>query len=153
MLRFRKASHFRHLGVGSAVIRQVILRHIGSVNDRLICQQIILAQQRKLILVRDLHCLGRLPGFQMDFDLLQQSKLLRACLVHSGCLCHLGYPSLQYLQIGEDQLQVNGLYITERIHAAVHMYYIRVFKASHHMDDGIHFPDIAQELIPQPFPF
>ena len=79
----------------------------------------------------------------MLLDTLKQCQLLGIGLVHSGCLDYLGQSSLQYFQICEDQLQIDGLDITQRVHAAVHMDDIRILETSYHMYDSIHFTDIA----------
>ena len=39
----------------------------------------------------------------------------------------------------------------DRIDAAVHMNDIVVIKAADNMDNGVNSPDMAEELVPQPF--
>ena len=70
-------------------------------------------------------------------------------LIHAGRLGHLGYAALQHLQIREDELQVDGLYIAHRVNAPVHVHHIVIIEAPDHMDNGVALPDVGQELISQ----
>ena len=60
---------------------------------------------------------------------------------------------LHNFQICKDQFHVDGINIAFRIHAHGYVHIIHymdnilVVKAAHHMDDGVAFPDMAQEFI------
>ena len=49
--------------------------------------------------------------------------------------------------MGDDELKVYGLYITERVHLSVYVYDVLIVKAAHHMDDGVGHPDVGEELV------
>ena len=84
-----KFPHLRHLWIGGSVVRKILFRHIGSIDHRLIRQQIVCAEQGKLILIGNLHGLGRRSALQMSLDTIQQIQLLRTGLVHPGRLRNL----------------------------------------------------------------
>ena len=89
----------------------------------------------------------------MSLQLVQKLQLFGKGLVisrSSGSLCN---SSLQYFKIGENQLQIDRLDVTDRINAAVHMDDVGILKAAHHMNDGVHLTDVGQELVSQAFSF
>ena len=57
---------------------------------------------------------------------------------------------LQRIQIGQHQFGFDGFRIANRVDGAFHMRDIAVFKATQHMDDGVGFTDVGQELVAQP---
>ena len=136
-----------HARIGSAVVGQVILSHIRRIDHRLRGQQIQGGENRFFILIRRLESRRQRAGLQKLLHALQKIRLLRQRLIHSGLLAYLGDPSFQNLNIGENQLQIDRLDIPERIDASVHMHHVGVFKAAHHMNDGVHLTDVAQKLI------
>ena len=75
--------------------------------------------------------------------LFQKLCLLGKGLVHSGSLTGLCHTTFQNFQIGENQFQIDGFNITERINASVNVYHIRILKAAYHMHNRIHFTDVA----------
>ena len=153
VLLLGQLAHRLHMGIGSAVVRQIILRHIGRVDHRLSGEQIIAAHPQLFVLILQLQCNGRLSVLQMLFDSFLQRQLLGRCLVHPGNFCGFGNSPLQNLQIRKNQLQVDGLDISGRVNASVHMDYIGILKTAHHMNDGVHLPDICQKLVAQALTF
>ena len=89
----------------------------------------------------------------MRLDSLHQVHFFCCRLVVSCRPDLLADTAFQHFQIGEDQLQIDGLYITERIDASIYVNDIAVLKASYHMDDGVHFPNIGKELVAKPLSF
>ena len=83
----------------------------------------------------------------MGLQTLQQIKLGRLVLVISRCTANLVHPLLQNFQICEDEFQIDGFNIPDRVYAAVHMDDIRVFKAAHDMDNRIALADVCKELV------
>ena len=55
----------------------------------------------------------------------------------------------QRVQIGQHQFGFDGVGVAHRVHIAFHMGDVAVFKAAQHMDDGVGFADIGQELVAQ----
>ena len=89
----------------------------------------------------------------MCLNTVQEIQLFRRRLVIPRELDRLRDPSLQHLQVREDQLQVYRLYIAERIDTSIHMDDIRILKAAYHMYNGIHLADVGKELIPESLSF
>ena len=82
---------------------------------------------------------------------LKECELFGCFLIHTCCLGNLGNSSLQNLKVREDQLQVNGLNITERINASVYVDNIGILKTAYYMNDRIYFTDIGKELVSKTF--
>ena len=55
------------------------------------------------------------------------------------------------IHVSEDKLYVYGLHIADGVYRAVHVDYVLVLKAAHHMDYGVHLPDMGKELVAQTF--
>ena len=87
----------------------------------------------------------------MSMKLFQKGIFLLGILIIIGKLLGLLHSSIQKLQIRENQFQLNGFNISDRVYGTVYMDHIVIFEATHHMDNGIRFPDISQELVSQSF--
>ena len=59
-------------------------------------------------------------------------------------------PLLDAGQVGQPQLDVDDLPIAHRIDFAHDVLHIGVFEAADHVEYGVDFADIRQELVPQP---
>ena len=149
----RVIADFPDIGILSAVIRGVILRHIRGEDYRLCRQEIIIRKPCFFLLPVQFKGNRRLPAFQMLPEPLQHLKFFRLLLIISGASAHSGHPALQHFQIGKNQFQVNRLYIAHRVNRTVHMDDIRILEAAHHMYDRVAFTDIGQELVAQTFAF
>ena len=57
------------------------------------------------------------------------------------------------IQIGQRQLSVDGRNIVERVDFTIYVDDVFVFKAAHHMRDGIGLADVGKELVTQAFAF
>ena len=141
--------HLLYIGVACTVVRQIILGNVGRVDHRLVGQQIIGSDPCLLILIVHLQASCQLAILQMGFDPLQESHFLGQLLVILGASGRFCDPALQDLHVREDQLEVDGLNVPQRVHTAVHMHHIAVLKAAHHMNDGVYLTNIGQELVAQ----
>ena len=148
-----KFPYLIHLFISDGLIRQFILRHIGRIDHRFRRKQIIFIKPCRFILIRQFKVLRQTAILQKRFEPFHQFHLSGQLLIVIGTTGSLGYPSIQNLNIREDQLQIYGLDIPERINAAVHMDNVGVLKASHNMNNGIHFTDVGKKLVPQPLSF
>ena len=91
--------HRLHMGIGRAVVRQVVFLDIGCKNHRLAGQKVIARKPLLLILVVRREADGHLAILQPGLHPLQKIQLLRQRLVIAGAPHRLGNPSLQNLQI------------------------------------------------------
>ncbi len=89
--------------------------------------------------------------FQPFLNLLKEVKLLGRFLIHTCGLGNLGNSSLQDLKVRKDQLQINGLNVTDWINASVYVNYIGILKAAYYMYDCVYFTDICKELVSKTF--
>ena len=67
-----------------------------------------------------------------------------------GALLRRGYAFLEALEVGEHQLGLDRLRIGDRIDAALDVGHVAAFEAAQHVDDGIDFADVRQELVAKP---
>ena len=150
--------HQREVGVVLDAAQQVVLAHIAGVDHRLGGQQTHLLQGLGLGLVVRVggKGAGGLAGFQMVCQLLQPGGLGTGSLVAGlGGLGLTAQTVADHLQVGQDQLHVDGLNVPDGVHrlrlvhVLHHMDDVVVVKAAHHMDNGVAFPDMAQELVAQ----
>ena len=54
-------------------------------------------------------------------------------------------------QIGQAQLGLDDFDVVNRIDLARDVNHVVVFKAAHHVDDGVGFADVREEFVAQPF--
>ena len=130
------------------------LVHVGGVDDGLQAQQV-----RRLhdspVLRAAVEGAGGLTGVEMLRQSPEHLRLMEEFLVALGGLGGLFHPAVHHLQVRHDQLQVNGLDISQGIHRHVgagighHMHDVLVVEAAHHMDNGVGAADVFQELVAQ----
>ncbi len=108
-------------------------------------------QHRSFVIILRLVVSGRFAGFEKVNQLLEKIALFREILVDFGILADSGVAALEHFKICENQFQIDGLNVTDRVNAAVHMDNVRVLKAADDMDDGIAFTDIGKELVAKAF--
>ena len=82
-------------------------------------------------------------------DPLQEIQLGLVLLVGFQHFPGLVDAAVQHLNVRENQLHVDGLNVPLGVDAALHMDDVVVFKAAHHVDDGVHLPDVGEELVAQ----
>jgi len=68
-----------------------------------------------------------------------------------GGLVRLGDALCEGVQVGQDQLHVDDLDITNRVDGAVDVGDVGVVEAADDVDDGVHLTDVTQELVAQAF--
>ena len=143
-------SDLLHKRVGLGV-SQVSFGDVAGVNRGLIGEQ----EKRfgdSLFFGRHVEGNGVLTGRQMRLKARNEFERGGSPLVTAfGELGQLAFLLLQRVEIGEDQLGIDHLNVTDGIDGIHDVLDLRIFEAAHHLDDGIHFADVGQELIPQPF--
>ena len=150
-------SHQRDVLVVFDALHQVVLAHVAGVEDGLAAQQAHLVEHGLLLGVAlvEVEAAGGLAAFQMSSKLLQPCSLGGGSLVVAA-LCSLGHPAcavLNDLEVGEDQLIVDGVDVRDGVHGfglghILHdMDDVVVVKATHHMDDGVALADVAEEFV------
>lgn len=84
----------------------------------------------------------------------QKAILLGGLFIPAAQLAHQPLKALfDAFDVGEHQLGFDNFGILNRIDPAFHMGNIAIFKAAQHVGDGIHFADICEKLVAQPFAF
>ena len=66
-------------------------------------------------------------------------------------LLQLGQRVFDGLQVGKNELGVDGVDVVGRIHLAVDMHNVIVFKSTHDFADRVGLADVGQELVAQAF--
>ena len=88
----------------------------------------------------------------MRFDFFQNIFLRERFLVATlGVFGDAVEPLLHRFQIGENQFRRDSFYVAHWLNTARDMMDVCVFKATHYLNDGIHFTDVGQKFIAQPF--
>jgi hypothetical protein len=105
-----------------------------------------------LLFVRKLERQSRFSVVEMGNELFAQGKFSLGRLV--ACSCTLGDPVpalFRPRKIGENQLGIDHFNVAHRIDRAAHVMNVAVFKAAHDLHDRVHFADVTEELVAQPF--
>ena len=71
---------------------------------------------------------------------------LRILIVHRKLL-RLRETTIEEIEVGEDELEVDGLDITNRIYGTIHMHDVVIIEAANDVHDGIGLTDVRQELV------
>jgi hypothetical protein len=80
---------------------------------------------------------------RMASSLMDSLSPERAVLLHAvDRLFHRG-------QVGQAELGLDHLDVGDRVDLVGHVDHVRVFKATHHVDDGVGLADVRQELVAQ----
>ena len=100
---------------------------------------------------------GGLARFQVSGELRQPGGFGRGGLVAGlGGLLLAAETVLHHLEVGEDQLQVDGFDVADGVDAfglvdiLDNVDDVVVVKAAHDMHDGVAFADVAEELVAEP---
>ena len=134
--------------VGIQLAVEVILAHVGHIDDRLVGEQRDVGHDG-FFLVGELHAAGRLALLQVRLDAVEQIHLGQIFFIALGGLDRLVDAAFEDVQVGEDQLQVDDLDVALGADAALDVDDLAVLKAAHHMDDGVHLTDIGEEFVAQ----
>ena len=92
-------------------------------------------------------------GFKNGLRLLDGLHVGRFDLLAAQILLQLRQRVLDGLQIGEDQLGVDGFNVVGRIDLAVDVHDIIVFEGTHDLADRVGFANVGEELVAQTFAF
>ena len=133
--------------------RRLILGHVRHIEHGLHRQEVQVAEQQALI-VRQLRLARGLRVSQECRDLLQYSLLgFRFLVAALRQLLRFYEAFFHRVEISEAKLRRDDLDVADWIDGALDVRNIRVLKAAHHMRDGIHLPDMLEELVAEPFAF
>ena len=147
-----RLGYLQHLPVKRVLIqvaRKIGLAEVCHIDDRLIGKQRAIGDELFFFLSA-----GKIPGgFALAQPLVQpfEERCLgqRLFIAALGCLFAAVDPPFYQVNVGEHQLQVDGLNIPRRANLAADMDDLAVIKAAHHMDDGIHLANMGKELVAQ----
>ena len=92
-------------------------------------------------------------AFVQELDHLLHDRQLggRFLVLGGGALAGLLDAAFQAFKVGEHQLCLDRIGIADRVDLAFDMGDVVVFEAAQHVDHGIDFADIGQELVAQTF--
>ena len=125
----------------------LVLADIGGVQHRLGGEQVELPV-RDLGLLVGLDQSGRLAFTKDGDELLQHRDLgLGTGVVGAGGLLGPVEALLEGGQVGEAELEVDDLAVTDRVHLAHHVLDVVVLEAPDDMDDRVHVADVGEELV------
>ena len=85
---------------------------------------------------------GNLAFLKTFLEFFKDDKLLSKALVSLGSFGRFGYSSFKYLKVGENKLEIDGLYIPYRVNGAVDMHDVGIVKTTDDMHDGVNFTDV-----------
>ena len=109
------------------------------------------------VVLVDLACGGGmvdgLAGFKDLLGLLDRVHVRLLDLLAAQVLFELRQRVLDGLQVGEDQLSVDGVDVVGRIHLAVDVDDVVVLEGAHDLADRVRLADVGQELVAQAFAF
>ena len=101
-----------------------------------------------LHLVRGDRGAGGPAGLQGGEDRLHQRSLCGALAVPaSGFLLQGGQAAFQAVEVGQHQLGLDRLGVADWVDAAFHVGHVPILEAAQHVDDGVHFADVGEELV------
>ena len=70
---------------------------------------------------------------------------------HLGYFLHLAQAVFDGLEVFQLKFCVDDFLVTHGVHTAVNMYHVVVVEAAQHMDNGVRFANIAEELVAETF--
>ena len=158
----RDGDHLRLLALGdlpdrfqegnfALVLSDVVFGNVRCINHRFGRQQEPSVQDFFFFIVRVIGS-GRFAAFKVCVDLSGQFHFGAGFFVPAPeILFSLFLAPLHRLHVRKDQFQVDGLDIPPRIHRSVHVDDVLIFKAPNDVNNRVHFPDMAQEFVPQAF--
>ena len=135
------------------LVGQLVVVHVEHVDERLGGHQMQVVDG---ILVEAAFACGlveRLAGFKDGLCLLDCVHVGRLDLLAPQILLQLGQRVFDGLQVGEDQLGVDGVDVVGRIHLAVDVDDVVVLEGAHDLADRVRLADVGQELVAQAFAF
>ncbi len=125
---------------------------VERVDDRFGAEQVEVGEQPGVDLAG---CGGRgngAPAVQDLAGLLGGAQCRRQIRLLAHVLGQSRQPVVDGLQVGEDELGVDGLDVVRRVDAAVDVDHVGVLEDADHLADRVALPDGRQELVPEPLP-
>jgi tetratricopeptide (TPR) repeat protein len=108
--------------------------------------------QHRCFLRRHIKAESKFAAVQMRLQTVDQVEFsLRLFVPSFGELLLFRAPLLDAVEIRQNQFGVDDFNIPNGVHRIHHVFDIGVFKTANHLDDGVHFTDVPQELIAQTF--
>ena len=128
--------------------------HVADIHHRFIGKQIKLLGHLLLVGIQELHATAVLALVEGGLVTEQQLQEFLGFLIAAGRglflhLCDAGFDHLQILDL---QFRIHHFLVADRIHTAVHVDHVAIVKTAEHVQDGIGFADVGQELVAQAFP-
>ena len=142
------------LGLGDAlhdvqvlVVLEAVIGDVRDVHDRLQGKELQVADD-VLLGVGELQRAEHLAVGELGVALVEDGVLLDSLLVSALCLPDDAVPRLLAdIEIGERELDVDGVDVIGGIDAAVHVDDVLVLEAAYHVGDGVSLADVLQELV------
>ncbi len=119
---------------------------VGDVEHRLHREQVKVAQHRALV-IGHLHAVGTVTLGQVSDHALREIDLGLDRLVALRFLLEARDGLLGRSEVGEHELELDGLDIRSRIDLAVHVDHVVVGEEPHHLGDGVGLADVGEELV------
>jgi hypothetical protein len=106
----------------------------------------------QLFVVAERHGARGLAFVEVGQELFENGDELLGILVAGAALLAFAVDGLlDGGHVGQGQFGDDGFDVGERVDLAIHVDDVLVFKAAHHVDDGVGFADVGQELVAQAF--
>ena len=129
--------------------------HVAHIEHRLRGEQEKIASSRLFVFGVELHAASILT-FEQSFFNGRKHLIFHLCVFVATHLSDFLYALdavLHRFQILQLEFGVDDFLVAHRIHATIYVYHVAVVKTAQHVDDGISFADVAQELVAQSFTF
>ncbi|KPW88813.1 Uncharacterized protein ALO79_06595 [Pseudomonas syringae pv. castaneae] len=141
--------------VQQRVVLETVFGNVGNVHDRLGGQQVEATDGGLLVFAHALHQAACWLAFAEVGDQLFKQAFLDHCVLVTalGIACDLLQLLLAAVEVSEDQFQIDDLDVALGVDAVGDVNHVLVFKAAHHVSDGVGLADVGEELVAQAFAF
>ena len=137
--------------VQERVVLEAVFRHVGHKHGGLCGDEEELLEFDTLFFA-EIDGAHRLGVVQSRLALFQNRHLLDGFFVtRAGDFAHAMNGFFNSGQIGQAQLGLNDFDVCNRVHLVGDVDDVVVFKAAHHVDDGVGFTDVRQKFVAQAF--
>ena len=156
-LRVEENGRSRSHGCGELGLHVFVLQfgivHVEHIDERLGAHQVQIVDGILVETTFASRLINGFAGFKNGLRLLDGLHVGRFDLLTAQILLQLRQRVLDGLQIGEDQLGVDGFNVVGRIDLAVDVHDIIVFEGTHDLADRVGFANVGEELVAQAFAF
>ena len=149
-LLFHRLTHLLHVLVAAYGAGFV---HVAHIHHRLRGEQEQLVRYFLFVLRFKLHGACRF-ALQQRLTVAHQHLIrLFGHLVAPGLrlFLHLLNAAFNGFQVLQLKFRINDFLVAHRVHTAVHMRHVLIVEAAQHVQNGIRFTNVGQELVAQPF--